>query len=160
MKIRNPGDIDKCDPDMTPMIDVTFQLVIFFMLTLTFVGDDQSELIRLPSSELAKPVEVPWTSPITLQLAHVKEPGGRVREFVLVGGDQVPIDGLRAVLQREKDALIKQQKSVAKATIIIRADSSARTGIVQQLIEICQKLKFERFVLRAKEQEVRRSGGI
>ena len=45
------------DPDMTPMIDCTFQLVIFFLLTLNFSSDEQSELIRLPASEIAKPAE-------------------------------------------------------------------------------------------------------
>jgi biopolymer transport protein ExbD len=150
MKIKS--EPTSCDTDMTPMIDVTFQLVIFFMLTLNFVGDDQSELIRLPASELAKPVDVPWTSPITLQLTD--------RATVLVGGDQIPITGLKTVLQREKDSLIRQHKSVGKATIIIRADSRAKTGIVQQIIETCQKLKFEKFVLRAKEQNIPKNGGV
>jgi biopolymer transport protein ExbD len=134
---------------MTPMIDVTFQLVIFFMLTMNFSSDDQSERIRLPSSELAKPVEVPWTSPITLQLTK--------DEKVIVGGDEVPLTGLRTMLQREKDALIYQHKSAAKATIIIRADHRAKTGLVQMMIATCQKVGFEKFVLRAREEAVVRS---
>jgi biopolymer transport protein ExbD len=38
------------------------------------------------------------------------------------------------------------------ATIIIRADASTPTGIVQELIQICQQVRFEKFALRAKEE--------
>lgn len=132
--------------DMTPMIDCTFQLVIFFMLTLNFANDEQNELIRLPSSELAKPTEPPWEFPITLQVTG--------KNMVIVGSEQVPISGLRSVLQRERAALERFNRTPSHATIIIRADRYAKTGAVQEIIEIAQSLKFERFVLRAKEKEV------
>ena len=43
---------------------------------------------------------------------------------------------------------------MADATIIIRADVNAKTGIVQKLIEAWQEAKFEKFALRAKQEEV------
>jgi len=52
--------------DMTPMIDMTFQLIAFFMVLVNFADADQNERIRLPSSELAKPPDRPFESPITL----------------------------------------------------------------------------------------------
>ena len=39
--------------DMTPMIDVTFQLIAFFMFVLNFSEVDQDQRVNLPSSELA-----------------------------------------------------------------------------------------------------------
>jgi biopolymer transport protein ExbD len=38
-------------------------------------------------------------------------------------------------------------------TVIIRADSGAKTGRVQELIEICQNVGFEKFALRAMAEE-------
>lgn len=145
---------DTCDPDMTPMIDVTFQLIIFFMLTLNFVTEDQSERIKLPSSELAKPPEKPWDSPIILQLTDRKNP-----PTVIVGGDEIPLRNVKTLLEREKKNLLDMRKSVAKATVIIRADGNSMTGTVQKLIKDCQDLNFERFVLRAREKLVSVSQG-
>ncbi|HOM16231.1 MAG TPA: biopolymer transporter ExbD [Thermoguttaceae bacterium] len=147
MKIfKHHVESETCNPDMTPMIDVTFQLIIFFMLTLNFVTEDQSERIKLPESELAKPPESPWESPIILQLTDTKPP------TVIVGGDEVALRSVKVVLEREKARLREMNKSVGKATVIIRADRQAHTGTVQRLIKECQDLGFERFVLRARER--------
>lgn len=146
MKLGRSGGIpDQITFNMTPMIDCTFQLVIFFMLTLNFANDEQNEMIRLPASELAKPADAPLEWPITLQLTD--------RGTVIVGGDEVPVTELAKILQREKSAMVERGKSVSKANVIIRADRSAKAGLVQQMIEISQKMGLEKFVLRAKEEE-------
>ncbi len=41
--------------DMTPMIDMTFQLIAFLMVMINFTADDVSAKIILPESTLAKP---------------------------------------------------------------------------------------------------------
>ena len=52
----------RSEPDMTPMLDMTFQLTFFFMLTLNFSSDIQSDLVRLPVSEIARqPLLLPKT---------------------------------------------------------------------------------------------------
>ena len=45
------------------------------------------------------------------------------------------------------------QKDPASATIIIRAHRQAKAGVVQELIRTCQGVGFEKFVLRAKQEE-------
>ena len=50
------------------MIDITFQLMSFFMFVLNFSDAEQNELIQLPESELAKPSEAVLEYPITLHL--------------------------------------------------------------------------------------------
>ena len=44
---------------MTPMIDMTFNLIAFFMLLINFSQSEQNDRVILPVSELAKPAEVP-----------------------------------------------------------------------------------------------------
>jgi len=136
----------RTNPDMTPMIDVTFQLVIFFMLTMNFSQEDQTELIRLPSSEIAKPPDQPVETPITLQVT--------AKGNVIFGGRQMPMANLERELLREKQLLESiPGKSASRATIIIRADGRAQIGQVQDAIAICQKLDFQHFVLRAKQEK-------
>jgi biopolymer transport protein ExbD len=43
--------------DMTPMIDMVFQLIAFFMVLINFSEVDYNERIALPQSELAQPPE-------------------------------------------------------------------------------------------------------
>ena len=61
-------------------------------------------------------------------------------------------DELRRYLIRERDLLRLNNKSVADATVVIRADADAQTGWVQELIQLCQQERFEKFTLRAKEE--------
>ena len=129
---------------MTPMIDMTFQLIAFFMMLLSFAEGDQNERIQLPSSELAKPAVSPLESPITL---HVTD-----KDRVIIGGQEVSVDGLKPFLDREASVLTMRGKSPSVATVIIRGDMDAKTITVQDVIKVCQLSRFEKFVLRAKEE--------
>ena len=41
--------------DMTPMIDVVFQLITFFMLVINFEQTEADERVKLPRDALARP---------------------------------------------------------------------------------------------------------
>lgn len=133
-----------CQPDMTPMLDVTFQLVFFFMLALNFSSDIQSNLIHLPISEIAKPSEGALELPITVQVLK--------SGTVLFGGDEMAVPSLQAPLQRERKVLRRMfgKKKVANVTVVIRADRNVPSGKVQDVIRICQDVGFDKFALRAR----------
>ena len=59
-----PMKIAKVDPaqaevDMTPMIDIVFQLIAFFMVITNFENVRADERVKLPKDQLAKPPEEP-----------------------------------------------------------------------------------------------------
>ncbi|MEE8450797.1 MAG: biopolymer transporter ExbD [Thermoguttaceae bacterium] len=148
MRLKKKSSAGMAEGDMTPMIDMTFQLIAFFMVLINFSEAEQNERIRLPSSELAKPPERPFEAPLTLQLTS--------QGTVIFGGQDIPLAGLKSTLLREAQLLnATPDRSVADATIIIRADRTAKTGVVQEVIQACQETGFERFALRAKQQERR-----
>jgi biopolymer transport protein ExbD len=143
---RKRGGGGIAEGDMTPMIDMTFQLIAFFMVLVNFAEVDQNERIRLPSSELAKPPDAPTKQPITLQLTK--------KGTVLMGGEERSIPGLKPLLLREKQVLEAMPNvGYRDATIVIRADRTAKTGRVQEVIKVCQETGFEKFVLRAKQEQ-------
>ncbi len=129
--------------DLTPMIDMTFQLIAFFMVLINFTQSEQNERIVLPDSELAKPPESPLEHPITL---HLTEDG-----TVIIGGEEIPITGLGPYLSREANVLRLRGRPLSDATIVIRGHRDAQTGKVQELIRECQRNNFETFALRAEE---------
>ncbi|MCX7391916.1 MAG: biopolymer transporter ExbD [Planctomycetia bacterium] len=141
-KSRGPANTDI---DMTPMIDMTFQLIAFFMFVINFTEAEQDERIQLPSSQLAKPTEGTIETPITLQLTN--------SGLVVYAGELVKVSDLRGYLEREKTAMIDADKEPTSATVIVRADGRAKTGEVQDIIKLCQEKGFERFALRAKFDE-------
>jgi biopolymer transport protein ExbD len=129
---------------MTPMIDMAFQLIAFFMVLLNFTGADQDERIKLPTSILAKPPEGPVESPVTIHMTAAGD--------IIFSGEQISLDELRRYLIRERDLLRLNNKTAADATVVVRADASAPTGRVQELIQLCQEEQFEKFTLRAREE--------
>jgi biopolymer transport protein ExbD len=130
---------------MTPMIDMTFQLITFFVFTLNFSTAVQDERLQLPMSQLAKPAEAPSVDPITLQLMS----DGRV----IYMGEPLPVEEIGGYLENEKRVMLGAGKNLAEATVIVRADGRSKTGDVQELIKFCQEKGFEKFVLRAQYDE-------
>lgn len=136
----------KAEMDMTPMIDVTFQLLAFFMFVLNFSQVDQDQRINLPLSELARPPDVAYDEPLTIQLAS--------DERVFFAGDQLTLEGLRSALLREAQIIrTHPNKNLSDVTVIIRADRVAKTGKVQEIIQVCQQAEFNTFALRGRQSD-------
>ena len=130
--------------DLTPMIDMTFQLIAFFMVLINFTEADTNERIKLPTSEIVKPPDGPMEEPIFL---HLTEEGS-----VILGGVETSIENAKANLIVEANILKRKSSSPADATVIVRGDANVPAGEVQKLIQICQEAEFETFALRAEEK--------
>jgi biopolymer transport protein ExbD len=143
VRIRNKTS-PPAEADLTPMIDMTFQLIAFFMVLINFSQSEQNDKVVLPTSELAKPVDAPIEFPI---IVHLTRDGS-----VVIGGDEVSLDSLRSRLGPELSLLTLKGKTAADANIIIRGHQTVPGGRVQELIKRCQELGFEKFALRVKEE--------
>ena len=141
MKFQSKAE--KKDLDMTPMIDITFLLIAFFMVLINFSEADQNERIKLPVSELAKPPDQPLAEPIVLQVLE----NGKT----IYNNHDYDLDGLRSQLEFHKRFLTMMGRKFKDATVIVRADGSCEAGRVQDVIEMCQALGLENFKLRAKQ---------
>ena len=126
------------------MIDMTFQLIAFFMVLINFSQSEQNDKVVLPTSELAKPVDTPLEFPIIVHLTS--------ENAVVIGGDKVSLDALRTRMSPEIAMLKLDGKTAADANIIIRGHRTIEGGLVQDLISRCQDLGFEKFALRVKEE--------
>jgi biopolymer transport protein ExbD len=130
--------------DMTPMIDMTFQLIAFLMILINFDAAENSEKIQLPASILAKPPEVAAEVAITVQMDEKGRP--------IMAGQTYPTPAdIRPILDLERETLEQRGQKAGIATIIIRGHKDAKTGVIQELIKVCQEASFEKFTLRAQE---------
>lgn len=144
MKIRSSKDTEIHEGDLTPMIDMTFQLIAFFMLLINFTEIEKDEEIQLASSALAKKPDTPPKFKIRLNL----KPDGRVS---FSGTTVDRINALRPILNREISSAQRQDVTPAEIDVIIRADQRSETGTVQDLIAECQEVGLEKFLLRVND---------
>ena len=148
MKIRKKEQ-EKYEADMTPMIDMTFQLIAFFMILINFSDNEQHRKVKLPRSEVVKPPEEPLELPLVI---HVGKDGKAICK-----GDEVDVDDIGTVLRKYKESM--GQNVTRDAVIVIRGDEKAQAGAVQDLIKGCQDEGFNKFALRAEQQKPRRRSG-
>jgi biopolymer transport protein ExbD len=146
MRIRRELKSGIAEGDMTPMIDMVFQLIAFFMVLLNFSETEQNQDINLPASELAKPPDAPYEEPLTIQL--------KADGTVIFGASEMSIEGLESELFTESQVIRAQEKNLSDVTVIIRADALAKAGDVQRIIKKCQNAEFDTFALRGRQSDV------
>ena len=145
MKIKAKGP-EFVEIDYTPMIDMTFQLIAFFMILINFAEGEQDQRVQLPASALAKPPDAASETPITIQMVR----DGKI----IMSANLLPdANALKPYLNNEKYVLESKGESIKDANVIIRADRDAKTGLVQNIIKVCQEIGFEKFSLRAKSEQ-------
>ncbi|MEX2186570.1 MAG: biopolymer transporter ExbD [Pirellulales bacterium] len=133
------------DMDMTPMIDMVFQLIAFFMMLINFSQNETNKRIELPLSSLAVPVED--SADLNFITLHVDDK----QETIVMSAEEYTLATLEGALAKRRSELEGAANGfdVSKTRVIIRADKKAETGLVQRVIEACQKAHFENFKLRA-----------
>ena len=70
------------EPDMTPMIDIVFQLLTFFMIAINFENTKADERVKLPKDTLAKPPVVKPEHELVLNFGYQRTATGeRAKPF-------------------------------------------------------------------------------
>jgi biopolymer transport protein ExbD len=84
MRIRHGATtLDKIELQMTPMIDIVFQLNIFFLFTFKIILPEGDFNIRMPSAAAARSIEMSETLPLLLVMRA--GPNGELTEMRLSG---------------------------------------------------------------------------
>ena len=122
MRFRNENE-ENFSFDLTPLVDVVFLLLIFFMVSTVFVDFKRQMDISLPSSKSSVPSEV--KEPVKVELTMDK---------------QIFLNGKKVTLEEFESALSKI--SVSKNnTAVIRADKNLPYGNVIKIMGILQSAK-------------------
>ena len=154
IKATNP---EPPDVDMTPMIDIVFQLIAFFMVITNFEQTQADERVKLPRDALARPPEVKREDKLTLNIGFNRDKQGNVVSgpndyrgpYLFISGEQVKIENAHVKLSQERAFFQALGKDMANVTVEIRADAVVPIGEVQNLIQACQEQEFQRFALKA-----------
>lgn len=160
MKIKRSSSANVCECDMTPMIDMVFQLIIFFMLVMNIEQAQADERVKLPSDPLASPRAEVRKSEVVINIGFVRNPDGTTvgEPGVMVAGIDVPVPVMTYAtsLLPQEAAIAKARggvEEVQKTNVAIRADSEVPTGLIQELIKAGQENGFSKFTMKAKAGE-------
>ena len=127
--------------NMTPMIDVVFQLLIFFMLCSDMSSVEMADL-TLPRVSEAKPDE----GEAGRQTINIDRNGN-----VKVGAYYLTMDQLeREVLSVVAAAYKKKGSTLSSKPVLIRADSETKFGVVQEVMRRCVMHKIYKISFGAK----------
>lgn len=134
---------------LIPLLDLVFQLIMFFMLCANFVMEQVNESIRLPDATAAKSLDRTQTSLLYLNVnpqGHVL----RVDGNALTNPPQIQ-QYLRDRYRQAQQALGNDKKSDGKVptTVIIRADKACVFKQVFEVMKACKSAGFEKIQLRA-----------
>lgn len=111
--------------DITPMIDVVFNLVIFFLIASQFARNEGSEPVALPiASQSTQSEDDPHRLIVTVL------PDGTLS----VGRQAIKIEGIKAVIEERAG---EDRESFA---VHVRADRAAPYGSVEPVLEACAAL--------------------
>lgn len=134
--------------DMTPMVDVAFLLLTFFMLTTQF-KPPESVQIDLPSSHSA--FKLPETDVMIITVTKegriflgVDQQQLRVRLF----GEEMRLSASVEVEAKAlTDLLIQARIANPKLRTVISGDVTAPYGVIEDVMNTLQKVKINRFNL-------------
>jgi len=119
-------------PDMTPLIDVVFILLIFFIVTSVFKKEELALMLNLPDSQ-AQALEVEKKE-ITIELS---------REKLALKGKEVTLSILEEELKQITDK---------KRAIIVRIDEEVMYKKIVEVLDLLQKYELHNLALVTKKE--------
>jgi biopolymer transport protein ExbD len=162
------GEGNVCEPNLTPLLDVVLQLLMFFMMCVNFVTEQVNEDVKLPESQSATPMDKADVDVLFINLKQFSSTEfrdrvapeklallqDRFREgdpvVQVVGKDPMKIGDLKYWLKGQyEDAEKTSKDGKVKTAIIIRADKMANYAQVFQILHMCKVQGYTQLKLRA-----------
>lgn len=134
----------RADPNLTPLLDVVFQLLMFFIMCVNFVAEQVSGDIHLPIAQSARPMDKSADDVLFLNL----ESTGHLRIF----GRPEPLKTPGEMGYYLKTAFADAQrhnKDPVRTLVVIRADQDVNFAKVFLLLRMCKDAGYRKLQMRA-----------
>ena len=135
MRFRR-GLTTRTNVELIPLIDVVFQLVVFFMVSTTFILTPGISLI-LPKSETSEPVVM---SKLVVTVVS--------RNELYLNKEQYDVEGL----DQRLGEITEEERSEIK-TVVVEGDENVSYSLMIKVLDVLRRNKFTGINLRTKETE-------
>lgn len=122
MLLDAPETESRVSIELTPLIDMVFLLLIFFLVATTFHQEERELKIVLPQAQAAGPI----SATLREVIVNVDRDGQ-----IIVGGQVLTPDGLRDLIQQRVQANPEQK-------VAVRGDRTTAYANVVQVLDICK----------------------
>ena len=143
MKPPQHTDPVRMSVNMTPMIDVVFQLIVFFTATSTMVQREYSAEVELPEAREGVARREVERKRVT---ANVLDDG-----TMIVAGESVSVSEFQRMLEADVN-----QFGPDRVEVLIRADRAARYAYIEPLLVLCARAGIWQVGLAVRRAELRR----
>ena len=136
------------EPNLTPMLDMVFQLVTFFMLVINFKDAALDQSLQLPVLGSARPLDTKGQEDLVVLNIDAE---GRLKVY----GVPREVQSYIADEARQEEARLKAKGTPLKAgeelptMVVIRADRTTPFKLLNDIIKTCQKHNYRKFALKA-----------
>ncbi len=143
----------KAEPNLTPLLDVVFQLITFFMLVINFSNDNYDKRVKLPVADSARPVEDANQANVDRLVLNIDHEG-----HLLEGNEVQPLHKAIETIKRHAGFVRLGLKVAGKkpdpggglpTVIVFRVDRDADFSSLNSMIKACQAQGFRKFAFKA-----------
>ncbi|GIW79119.1 MAG: hypothetical protein KatS3mg105_0926 [Gemmatales bacterium] len=141
---------DSAEPNLTPLLDVVLQLLMFFMMCVNFVSEQVNQNIKLPPAESAVPMDKTQAANSVMFL-NIDRNGA----LVVPGHEPMKHlyewdEYLRKSYEDAKNLdILNGGSGEVNTTIVIRADQHCDYGQVFTLMRKCKERGYKKLQIRA-----------
>jgi biopolymer transport protein ExbD len=143
----------KAEPNLVPLLDLVFQLIMFFMVCVNFVSQQVNEDIKLPVAQSARPMD---KTEVDVLFLNVDQSGKLIvpgREQPLATLPQMRVYLRQVYLDAKRAAEEKGDKNGrVKTAVVIRADRRTTYLKIFELLQLCKDVGYQKLQLRALTQ--------
>ena len=137
------GDDSSVEPDLTAMLDLVMQLLMYFIMCANFIDQENTAEVLLPVAQMAKPIS---RDDSDVLFVNVDQDG----KVLILGEPPKDLDATRLWLDnRALEAKTKSGDNSIRTAIVVRAHRDACYDSVYRLMQACKDKGFKRFKLRA-----------
>ena len=146
-----PASETKAEPNLTPILDMVFQLITFFMLVINFKSAALDMSLKLPVVGTASPVKTHGADLLILNIdskGDLKVYGhSKNVESYIRGEAQASL----LLARKEKPEI--QMGDELPSMVVVRADRATPFKLLNRVIKTCQDNGFRHFALKAMNKE-------
>ncbi len=141
------------EPNLTPLLDVVFQLITFFMLVINFSNDNNDQRVRLPVAGTAAPEDDKEKIDQDRLVLNVDRRG-----HLLFNGEVLTTNKAIDEIKHQADLVRLNLRATGKTlkagdplptTVVLRGDKATTCGSLMPLSTACQANGVLKFSLRA-----------
>lgn len=134
-RFRRTKKKSKPEVNMTPLVDVILQLVIFFMVTTTFISIETGAQVNLPTADFS-------------QLGE-----GKTLTVTITEDNRLFINGSFVTWEEFPNLIVVELRKEPGIAVVIEADKNVLHGRVVRIMDILKKAGVQKMAIATRPPE-------